>query len=149
MRRIQAGYLGLIAHLDHEIGRLLDGLEASGFAGDTRVLYTSDHGDLAGQNGLFGKCCLYEGSIGVPLIMAGPGIPEGRRCARGRSAMSISSRPSSRPWAPDLVGEDADLPGRSLWPALRCEPWTIRAGLCRVSRGGFEGGQLHAARCAT
>ena len=117
MRRIQAGYLGLIAHLDQEIGRLLDGLEASGFAGDTRVLYTSDHGDLAGQNGLLGKCCLYEGSIGVPLIMAGPGIPEGRRCARVTSHVDLFPTIVEAVGA-DLVAEDADLPGRSLWPAI-------------------------------
>ena len=117
MRRIQAGYLGLIAHLDHEIGRLLDGLEASGMSGDTRVLYTSDHGDLAGQNGLLGKCCLYEGSIGVPLIMAGPGIPEGRRCARVTSHVDLFPTIVEAVGA-DLAAEDADLPGRSLWPAI-------------------------------
>lgn len=120
MRRIQAGYLALLAHLDAEIGKLLKALEEAGFAQDTRVLYTSDHGDLAGQNGIFGKSCLYEGSIGVPLIMAGPGIPEGRRVAQ------IAGHVDLYPTIVEAVGgrleaADDDLPGRSLFPALQGE----------------------------
>jgi choline-sulfatase len=120
VRRIQVGYLALVAHLDHEIGRLLQALDALGLTDDTRIVYTSDHGDLAGQNGLLGKFCLYEGSIGVPLIMAGPGIPEGGRVEQISSHVDLFPtilEAMNCPLAPD----DTDLPGRSLWPAIMGE----------------------------
>ena len=117
LRRITAGYLGLVAHLDEQIGEVLAALEDLGLAGDTHVLYTSDHGDLYGEHGLFGKCCMYEGSIGVPLIMAGPNIPS------GRTVRQIASHVDLFPTIVEAVGAapaeaDADLPGRSLWPAI-------------------------------
>ncbi|MEM9028097.1 MAG: sulfatase-like hydrolase/transferase [Pseudomonadota bacterium] len=77
LRRVLAGYLALTEHLDTEIGKVLAALEESGLAADTRVVYTSDHGELAGAHGLFGKSCMFEESIGVPLILAGPDVPEG------------------------------------------------------------------------
>ena len=53
-------------------------LTATGLAANTRVIYTSDHGDNAGARGLWGKSTLYEESSGVPMIVAGPGLPAGR-----------------------------------------------------------------------
>jgi choline-sulfatase len=120
VRRIQVGYLALVAHLDHQIGRLLQTLDALGLTSDTRIVYTSDHGDLAGQNGLLGKFCLYEGSIGVPLIMAGPGIPAGRRVQQIASHVDLFPTILEAMGVP-LEAEDSDLPGRSLWPALQGE----------------------------
>ena len=49
LRRITAGYLGLVAHLDEQIGKVLSALEDLGLGENTRVLYTSDHGDLYGR----------------------------------------------------------------------------------------------------
>jgi choline-sulfatase len=120
VRRIQVGYLALVAHLDHEIGRLLHTLEALSLTDDTRIVYTSDHGDLAGQHGLLGKFCLYEGSIGVPLIMAGPGIPAGRRVKQVASHVDLFPT-ILEGLGCTLEAEDADVPGRSLWPAIQGE----------------------------
>jgi choline-sulfatase len=44
----------------------------------TRMAYTSDHGEAIGAHGILGKANLYEHSTGVPLIMAGPDLPEGQ-----------------------------------------------------------------------
>lgn len=118
VRRIQAGYLALAAHLDDEIGRLLGALDSLGLTGETRIVYTSDHGDLAGQHGLLGKFCLYEGSIGVPLVMAGPDIPEGRRIGQIASHVDLFPTILEAMDVP-LDTADADLPGRSLWPAIQ------------------------------
>jgi choline-sulfatase len=120
VRRIQVGYLALVAHLDQEIGRLLQTLEDLGLTDDTRIVYTSDHGDLAGQHGLLGKFCLYEGSIGVPLIMAGPDIPKGQRIEQIASHVDLFPTILKAMGCP-LAPEDADLPGRSLWPAIQEE----------------------------
>src|SRR5262249_1279658 len=73
---MRAAYFGLVSFVDHNVGRLLATLEEAGLAGDTRVIYTSDHGDNLGTRGLWGKSTMYEESAGVPIIMAGPEIPE-------------------------------------------------------------------------
>ena len=76
-RRAAAAYYGLVSYLDHNVGRILDALDASGQAENTLVIYTSDHGDMVGSRGLWGKSLLYTESAGVPLIIAGPGVEAG------------------------------------------------------------------------
>jgi len=81
VRRAIAGYLGLVSFMDDNVGKVLAALEETGLAGETRVVYTSDHGDNVGARGLWGKSTMYEESAGVPLIVAGPGVAAGARCA--------------------------------------------------------------------
>lgn len=69
-----SAYYGLTTWMDHNVGRILSGLEAAGFGEDTLVVYTSDHGDNVGARGLWGKSNLYQESVSIPMIMAGPGI---------------------------------------------------------------------------
>jgi choline-sulfatase len=78
VKRMLAGYFGLVSFMDEQVGKILRALEETGLAGTTRVLYTSDHGDNAGARGLWGKSTMYEESVGVPMILAGPGLPHGR-----------------------------------------------------------------------
>ena len=79
IRRNIAEYYGMISHLDHEIGRLLDALHESGEEDNTIIVFTGDNGLALGQHGWMGKEDCYEHSIRVPLIFAGPGIPKNRR----------------------------------------------------------------------
>ena len=72
-------YYAMITHLDAQIGRMLNALEVSGRAGNTIVIFTSDQGLAVGQHGLLGKQNLYDHSLRMPFIMAGPGIPKGQR----------------------------------------------------------------------
>ena len=72
-------YYAIISHLDHQIGLILEALEAQGLAEDTYIFFTGDHGLSVGRHGLLGKQNLYDHSIRVPLIMTGPGIPSGKR----------------------------------------------------------------------
>ncbi len=72
-----AEYYGLITHMDEEIGRILDALDAQGLAENTIVVFTSDHGLAVGRHGLLGKQNLYEHSAKTPLVVQGPGIPQG------------------------------------------------------------------------
>ncbi|MGE9296641.1 MAG: sulfatase-like hydrolase/transferase [Puniceicoccales bacterium] len=74
LRRSLAEYYGMISHMDEQIGRIYDALEEIGAAEDTIVIHTADHGLAVGQHGLLGKQNMYEHSVRVPLIMAGPGI---------------------------------------------------------------------------
>ena len=75
--RARAGYYGLVSFLDHHVGMLLASLERAGALDDTIVLFTSDHGEMLGNKGLWSTSALYEESVGIPLMIAGPGITPG------------------------------------------------------------------------
>ena len=74
-----AAYYGLCSWVDHNIGQVLATLDETGLSETTRVIYTSDHGDNVGARGLWGKSNLYQESVAVPMIVAGPGIGTGVR----------------------------------------------------------------------
>ena len=69
-----ASYQALCTFVDRQVGKVLEALEASGQAEDTLVIFTSDHGDMMGEQGFWVKSLMYESSARVPLILAGPGI---------------------------------------------------------------------------
>jgi len=73
-----ADYYGLISHLDARIGDVIDALKEGGLFENTIIVYAADNGLAIGSHGLLGKQNLYEHSMKVPLIICGPGIPEGR-----------------------------------------------------------------------
>jgi choline-sulfatase len=75
-RRIAiAAYYGLCTFMDSNVGEVLEALADSGQAENTRIIYTSDHGEALGSRRMWGKLYLYEESIGIPLIVSGPGVP--------------------------------------------------------------------------
>ena len=78
--RAIAAYFGLLSFVDAQIGLVLDGLAELGLEGETRVIYTSDHGDSIGARGLWGKSVFYEESVKIPMILAGPDVPAGEVC---------------------------------------------------------------------
>ncbi len=75
VRAMLADYYRYISYLDLLIGRVLDTLDASPAANNTIVVFSADSGVARGSHGLIGKQNLYEHSLRVPLIIAGPGIP--------------------------------------------------------------------------
>lgn len=80
VRKMIAEYWRYISYLDFQIGRILDALDGSPFAKNTFLVFSSDSGVARGSHGLIGKQNLYEyDSVRVPLVMAGPGIPEDKR----------------------------------------------------------------------
>ncbi len=78
-RRHIAEYYAMISHLDCQIGRVFDRLEQQGRLDSTVLVLAGDNGLALGRHGLFGKQNLYEHSIRVPLVFAGPGIPQNER----------------------------------------------------------------------
>ena len=113
-RLATACYYGLCTWIDRQVGRVMGALDANGLAGSTRVIYTSDHGDNLGARGMWGKSTHYDDAVGVPLIMAGPGIAPGAVCHTPVSLVDMT------PTIMQAVGEApygwADgLPGRSLF----------------------------------
>lgn len=122
LREHLADYYGMISHHDAWIGRLVSTLASTGQLGNTIVVYTGDHGLALGSHGLLGKQNLYEHSVRVPLILAGPGIPE-------------RLRSDSLCYAYDLYATLCELAGisipkeidsRSLVPAFTVESWCGR-----------------------
>ncbi|MBI4977121.1 MAG: sulfatase-like hydrolase/transferase [Spirochaetes bacterium] len=72
-------YYAMISHLDDGFGRIIDTLKRTGRYDSTIIVFAGDNGLAVGCHGLMGKQSLYEHSIRVPLIFAGPGIPENER----------------------------------------------------------------------
>ena len=72
-------YYAIITHLDAQIGKILDALEASGKMDNTYILFTADHGLAMGRHGLLGKQSMYDHSIRPPLMLMGPDIPKGKQ----------------------------------------------------------------------
>ena len=79
IKRHIAEYYAMISHLDHAFGRLLTALQEQGKLDNTIIVFAGDNGLALGQHGLMGKQNLYDHSVRVPLIFAGPGIPEGEQ----------------------------------------------------------------------
>ncbi len=113
-RRIAiASYFGLCSFVDHNVGRVLHALESAGLAGETRVLFMSDHGGNMGARGLWGKSNMYEESAGVPMMMRGPGIEADRVVHTPVSHVDVF--PTVLRWAGvPADAADADLPGAAL-----------------------------------
>ncbi len=75
--KARAAYYGMVSFTDAQVGRVLRALESSGAGDNTLVVYTSDHGEMIGEHGLWWKSSFYEPSVRVPLIAAWPGRIEG------------------------------------------------------------------------
>lgn len=106
-------YYGLITLVDRSIGSILSCLESAGLMDRTVIAHTSDHGDLLGDHGLFGKGVMYEQAVAVPLLIRIPGGPQ----------KFISQRVSHIDFVPtvlDLLGQSSttNLLGKSLGPMI-------------------------------
>ncbi len=112
VQRARAAYFGMISELDAHVGSLLDELDRSGEAENTLIIYTSDHGEMLGANGLWFKDVLLENAARVPLIMAGAGLP------RGKTVTTPVSHVDMVATLLDLAGapRPAELRGQSLAP---------------------------------
>lgn len=71
-------YYGLVTHLDKQVGRIVNAVRSSPHADNTIIIYTADHGLAMGSHGLLGKQNIYEQSMRCPLILSGPGVPQGK-----------------------------------------------------------------------
>jgi arylsulfatase A-like enzyme len=130
LRAAQAGYFGLIEHLDQQIGALVEDFKArSEKAGRSWVIVvTSDHGEMLGDHGYFRKCEPFEGSTRIPFIVAAsPGLGFKPSC---RSSQPVCLE-DVMPTLLELAGtpSPARIDGVSLVPVLRGEDRVIRKWL--------------------
>ncbi|MFW6335690.1 MAG: sulfatase, partial [Phycisphaeraceae bacterium] len=91
MKQRRAHYMQKCILLDRYVGMILDQLETAGTLENTLVVFTSDHGDMLGDFGQWDKRFFREPSAGVPLIVAGPGIPRGDRDLGGQVRRDLVS----------------------------------------------------------
>ena len=114
-------YFGNISYLDAWLGRLLGALEECGMADDTTVIFTSDHGDMLGERGLWYKMSFLEWSNRIPLLVARPSRAAwaGRRVAQPVAQVDVlptllhlAAENSGRPALQPVDAVD----GRSLLP---------------------------------
>ncbi len=123
-RRFTAAYYGLVSSIDDCLGRILQYLDDTRLAEDTLLVFVSDHGEMAGEHGLYGKKSYYEGSMRVPLLVRYP-----RRFAGGRRLESLAD--PSVDLMPTLlqaagIEVPAEVQGTSLLPVLDGEAASVR-----------------------
>lgn len=117
VRNARHACYGAISYVDENVARIREALEAAGFADDTAIALTSDHGEMLGERGLWYKMSFFEGSARVPLVFHAP------RKFSPRRVGSVVSLVDLLPTFLDLAKADTAVPtdGRSLLPHLRGE----------------------------
>lgn len=120
-RPLVRAYRASTSFMDSQVGRLIDGLAASGHLDDTIVVLWSDHGWHVGEKGISGKNSLWERSTRVPLIFAGPGVMTGSVCTQPAELLDIYPTLLAATGLPARDG----LEGHSLIPQLH-DPATPR-----------------------
>ena len=113
-RDVLQAYLACTTAMDHQLGRVLDALDASPHSKNTFVILFSDHGWHLGEKRHWGKAALWEQTTRIPFIVAGPGIPKGVRCEHPVELLAVY------PTVMDYAGAQPahGLEGHSLRPLL-------------------------------
>jgi arylsulfatase A-like enzyme len=114
-RLVRAAYWAMCDQIDYHVGRMLAALDESGQRENTLVIYTSDHGELLGDHGIYFKGpFFYDCSIKVPLIVSMPGTIKAQECSE---LVELLDLPQT---ILDAAGIEhhPGMMGRSLWPRL-------------------------------
>jgi choline-sulfatase len=122
VRRMRSHYYGLVSHVDHHVGRILDMLDQAGLRERTVVVFSADHGELLGDHGHWGKRSFHEGAAKIPLVISCPA-----RFVAGRSCDKLVGLTDILPTFVELAGGTTPpaVSGRSLVPLLKDTgaPW--------------------------
>jgi len=125
IKRHIAEYYAMITYLDDALGRLISALKEAGEFENTIIVFAGDNGLALGQHGLMGKQSLYDHSVRVPLIMAGPNIPS------GETKSSLVYLLDIFPTLTELCGLPLpeSVEGKSLVPVLKGDDESARSSL--------------------
>lgn len=119
--RARHAYYGSISYVDERIGEVLEALRRTKLSDDTVVILCTDHGDMIGERGLWYKMSFYDWSARIPLIMAGPGVPRGRRvrshCGLSDLLPTLVDIAAGGAWS----GYADPIDGKSLLPLFAAE----------------------------
>ncbi|MBI1776129.1 MAG: alkaline phosphatase family protein [Proteobacteria bacterium] len=125
-RQLRATYYGMIDEVDHQLGRVIGWLKASGEYDRTIILFTADHGEMLGDHWFFGKDGYFDAAFHVPMILR---VPDG---VRGRRVAAFTEHVDLMPTLLDLLGIPVpqQCDGRSLAPWLGSDTpadWRVAA----------------------
>lgn len=112
-------YYGLTTWLDEQVGRVLDAIEDSEVADNTVVIYTSDHGEMAGEHGMWWKNTMYEASARVPLIVSWP-----ERWSGGQRRTEVCSLVD----VVRTIADVSDAASPEVWDGDSLLPWLDNPG---------------------
>ena len=112
---IRQNYSAMITNIDRWLGIYLDHLRERGELDNTLIVFSSDHGEMLGDHNLWGKSKPHEPSVGVPLVVAGPGVQQGVASDALVSVMDLAATflECGQATVPD------EMDSRSLGPLLR------------------------------
>ena len=113
---LRAVYMGLVAELDHHFGRIIDHLKSRGCYEDTLIVVTSDHGEMLGDHGCWGKMNYLDAAFRVPLMVRVPGAGPARI---NHPTESVDVMPTILDWLGQESPDSVD--GYSLLPLARGE----------------------------
>ncbi len=118
LRRARHAYYACVSDIDDKVGVLVKTLEETGFADNTIVVFTSDHGDMLGERGMWFKMSYFEHAARVPLIVHAPTLFGSRRVSHAVSLLDLL--PTLTELASDGKACEYATPieGRSLLPHL-------------------------------
>ena len=134
----RASYYGLCSFLDAQVGKVLDALDASGQGEKTLIIYTSDHGDHNGDRGLWTKMTLFDEAAAIPMIIAGPDVPENRVASTLTSLVDVYPTILGATGAPD---DGRTRPGLNLIQLAK-KSWFDRPVLSEYHDGGSPTGMF-------
>jgi len=117
IRDTRHAYYAMISYIDDKVGRILDVLDKTGLAENTVVVFTSDHGEMLGERGMWFKQAFWEWAVHVPLIARVPGVAGGRRVGTVVSLVDLLPSFLDIAGRTDLIPEDAD--GTTLLPLIQ------------------------------
>ena len=115
IKHARAMYYGMVTYIDEQFGRVLEKLNELGLRENTIIVYTSDHGEMAGEHGLWYKNSFLEASVAAPLIFSYPKtLPINKKINASSMLLDIF------PTLCDLsdIGQPNDLEGKSLLPLM-------------------------------
>jgi arylsulfatase A-like enzyme len=113
--RLRRHYAANVSMIDHQVGRILEALDARGYLDDALVIFTSDHADALGEHGHIQKWTMYDSVVRVPLVAWSRNLPI-QRGVRDELVQLFDVAPTVL----EAAGAEppADFEARSLWGSL-------------------------------
>ena len=136
LAEMTANYYGMISQVDHNVGRILSAIEAAGVANNTLVIYTTDHGELLGNHGLYLKGPTpYEDLLRVTMVARGPGVTKRQLVVEPVSTLDLAATF----YETAGIAKPAEMQSRSLVKLLR--------GGAETRDVAYSEWHLHPSRC--
>ncbi len=130
VKDVRKRYMQKCKIIDLIIGQIIKMLKRKGIYEDTVIMFTSDHGDCLGDYEVFDKRYPNEGSVGIPMIVRGPGVPKQERFNGNRICKALISQLDIYPTILGLAGisekEYGKRTGRNMIDIFHRKPWAMR-----------------------